>query len=342
MITANKRFLVTGAAGFIGFHICKRLLEDNIPVIGMDNLNFYYDPSLKKARLAILEGYRDFTFKCLDMADRKGMESLFEENDPQVVINLAAQAGVRYSVTNPHIFIDSNINGFLNVLEGCRKKPVEHLVFASSSSVYGLNRKMPFSEKDPADHPVSLYGATKKANELMAHSYSHLYGIPVTGLRFFSVYGPWGRPDMAYYKFTRAILQGDPIHLYNNGNMKRDFTYIDDVVEAVIRLIGHPPETKADWDGTDISSSSAPCRIFNVGNNDPVELERLVVILEDHLGRKAIKKLLPMQHGDVAITCADAGGLYRAVGFKPETTLEEGLGQFVEWYLETQIQNPSS
>jgi len=332
-LTAEK-ILVTGAAGFIGFHLCKRLLDDGFAVTGMDNMNDYYDPSLKEARLAILQGYDGFNFTRLDLADQQGMEDLFNKTKPSIVVHLAAQAGVRYSVANPHIYVSSNINGFLHVLEGCRQHKVDHFVFASSSSVYGLNTKMPFSEKDHTDHPVSLYGATKKANEMMAHSYSHLYGIPTTGLRFFTVYGPWGRPDMAYFSFTKAILEGKPIRLFNQGKMKRDFTYVDDIVEGVVRIMTKPAKPNPGWSGgmPDPSSSSAPYRIYNIGNNQPVELGRFVEILEECLGRKAIKEFYPLQQGDVIETFADIDSIFRAVGFRPKTTLEEGLGKFVEWY----------
>jgi len=332
-MTEQKPALVTGAAGFIGFHLCKRLLDDGFTVAGMDNMNPYYDPALKKARLAILQQYPAFSFTLLDLADCEGMEKLFKETKPGIVVHLAAQAGVRYSVTNPHVYVRSNIDGFLNVLEGCRHHKVEHLVFASSSSVYGLNTIMPFSEKDHTDHPVSLYGATKKANEMMAHSYSQLYGLPATGLRFFTVYGPWGRPDMAYFSFTEAIMKGEPIRLFNHGKMKRDFTYVDDIVEGVVRIMTKPPKPNPDWSGDlpDPSSSSAPYRIYNIGNNNPVELGRFVEILEECLGRKAIKEFYPLQQGDVVETFADIDSLFHAVGFRPKTTLEAGLGNFVEW-----------
>ena len=330
----KKEILVTGAAGFIGFHLCKRLLDDGFAVAGMDNMNDYYDPSLKEARLAILQGSDGFNFTRLDLADQQGMEDLFNKTKPSIVVHLAAQAGVRYSVANPHIYVSSNINGFLHVLEGCRQHQIKHFVFASSSSVYGLNTKMPFSEKDHTDHPVSLYGATKKANEMMAHSYSHLYGIPTTGLRFFTVYGPWGRPDMAYFSFTKAILEGKPIRLFNQGKMKRDFTYVDDIVEGVVRIMTKPAKPNPGWSGgmPDPSSSSAPYRIYNIGNNQPVELGRFVEILEECLGRKAIKEFYPLQQGDVIETFADIDSIFRAVGFRPKTTLEEGLGKFVKWY----------
>ncbi len=334
MQNSNRNVLVTGAAGFIGFHLCKRLLDDGFVVAGMDNMNDYYDASLKEARLAILQEYKGFNFTLLDLADQQGMEDLFSKTKPSIVVHLAAQAGVRYSVTNPHIYIKSNIDGFLNVLEGCRHHKVDHFVFASSSSVYGLNTKMPFSEKDHTDHPVSLYGATKKANEMMAHSYSHLYGIPTTGLRFFTVYGPWGRPDMAYFSFTKAILEGKPIRLFNHGKMKRDFTYVDDIVEGVVRIMSRPAKPNPNWSGEmpDPSSSSVPYRIYNIGNNKPVELGRFVEILEECLGIKAIKEFYPLQQGDVVETFADIDSLYQAVGFQPKISLEVGLVKFVGWY----------
>lgn len=330
----GKNILVTGSAGFIGFHLCKRLLDDGFAVTGMDNMNDYYDPALKEARLGILKEYDGFNFTRLDLADQQGMEDLFNRTKSSIVVHLAAQAGVRYSVTNPHVYIKSNIDGFFNVLEGCRHNKVDHLVFASSSSVYGLNTQMPFSEKDHTDHPISLYGATKKANEMMAHSYSHLYGIPTTGLRFFTVYGPWGRPDMAYFSFTKAILEGKPIRLFNLGKMKRDFTYVDDIVEGVVRIMSKPAKPNLDWRGDtpDPSSSSAPYRTYNIGNNSPVELGRFIEILEECLGRKAIKEFYPLQQGDVVETFADIESLFQAVGFRSKTSLEEGLAKFVEWH----------
>ncbi len=331
----NRSALVTGAAGFIGFHLSRRLLEMGWDVVGIDNLNDYYDPSLKRARLEILEEYERFAFNRLDLADREGMEHLFDDTAFGVVVNLAAQAGVRYSIENPRAYIDSNIVGFLNILEGCRhSESVRHLVYASSSSVYGANTSYPFSVHDNVDHPVSLYAATKKSNELMAHTYSHLYGLPTTGLRFFTVYGPWGRPDMALFKFTRAIRAGEPIDVYGQGDMRRDFTYIDDIVEGVVRVMTTVPQPDPRWtgDAPDPSSSAAPWRIFNIGNNDPVELLHFIEVIEEAVGEKAVKNLLPMQPGDVPATAADVRALSDAVGFKPSTPIEEGVKRFVEWY----------
>ena len=318
--------LVTGAAGFIGYHLCRRLLSVGATVTGIDNLNDYYDPALKQARLDQLREFPAFTFRRLDLADRAGMETLFAELRPACVVHLAAQAGVRYSVDHPHVYIESNIMGFLNILEGCRHTGVKHLVYASSSSVYGLNSKMPFSVADRTDRPASLYGATKKANELMAHSYSHLYGIPATGLRFFTVYGPWGRPDMATFLFTRAILAGKPISLFNHGKMKRDFTYIDDIIEGIVRVMGNVPVRP--------QPGLPPCRVYNIGNENPVELERFVQILEEQLGKKAVIEYLPMQAGDVVATYADVQDLTADVGFHPVTSPETGLRNFIEWYRE--------
>ncbi|NMC31884.1 MAG: NAD-dependent epimerase [Veillonellaceae bacterium] len=316
--------LVTGAAGFIGYHLCRRLLAAGAAVTGLDNLNDYYDPALKQARLDQLREFPAFSFRRLDLADREAMAALFAELRPAYVVHLAAQAGVRYSVDHPHVYIESNILGFLNILEGCRHTGVKHLVYASSSSVYGLNTKMPFAVADMTDRPVSLYGATKKANELMAHSYSHLYGIPATGLRFFTVYGPWGRPDMAYFSFTRDILAGRPIRLFNHGRMQRDFTYIDDIVEGIVRLLDHVP--------TRPEPALPPCRVYNIGNENPVELERFVQIIEECLGKQAVIEYLPMQAGDVVATYADIQDLTDAVGFHPATPPETGLRNFVEWY----------
>ena len=318
--------LVTGAAGFIGYHLCRRLLSVGATVTGIDNLNAYYDPALKQARLDQLREFPAFSFQRLDLADRAGMETLFAELRPACVVHLAAQAGVRYSVDHPHVYIESNIMGFLNILEGCRHTGVKHLVYASSSSVYGLNSKMPFSVADMTDRPASLYGATKKANELMAHSYSHLYGIPATGLRFFTVYGPWGRPDMATFLFTRAILAGKPISLFNHGKMKRDFTYIDDIIEGIVRVMGNVPVRP--------QPGLPPCRVYNIGNENPVELERFVQILEEQLGKKAVIEYLPMQAGDVVATYADVQDLTADVGFHPVTSPETGLRNFIEWYRE--------
>ncbi len=326
--------LVTGVAGFIGFHLSKRLLEQGDSVVGLDNLNEYYDVNLKKARLRQLEGNPGFTFIKLDLADRKGMEKVFSEKKSDYVINMAAQAGVRYSLTNPHAYVDSNIVGFINILEGCRHAKVKHLVFASSSSVYGANTKMPFSVHHNVDHPVSLYAATKKANELMAHTYSSLYNLPCTGLRFFTVYGPWGRPDMALFLFTKAILEGKPIDVFNYGKMKRDFTYIDDIIEGVVRTIGKIPEPDSNWNGNnpDSATSYAPYKLYNIGNNNSVELMEFIKVLEDCLGKEAKKNLLPMQLGDVPATYADVDDLTKSVGFKPSTPIKEGIKLFVDWY----------
>lgn len=328
------RFLVTGAAGFIGFHTAKALLDRGDEVIGLDNLNPYYDVSLKQARLAQLEGRNGFTFHKLDLADRAGMEKLFSETRPQRVIHLAAQAGVRYSLEAPHAYVDSNVVGMLNVLEGCRHNAVEHLVYASTSSVYGANTSLPFTVHDNVDHPLSLYAATKKADELMAHTYAHLYRLPVTGLRFFTVYGPWGRPDMALFTFTRKILAGEPIDVYNNGRHARDFTYIDDIVEGVVRTADKVAEPDPDWTGADPdpASSSAPYRLYNIGNNNAVELMDFIECLEKALGREAKKNFLPLQPGDVPKTFADVDALSDAVGFRPSTPIEEGIARFVDWY----------
>jgi UDP-glucuronate 4-epimerase len=328
--------LVTGAAGFIGHYVSLRLLERGDEVVGLDNVNDYYDPSLKEARLERLRAFDRFHFAKLDLVDREGMQSLFAESKPQRVVHLAAQAGVRYSLTHPHAYTSSNIEGFLNVLEGCRHNGVEHLVYASSSSVYGTNERQPFSEHDNVDHPISLYAATKKANELMAHTYAHLYRLPVTGLRFFTVYGPWGRPDMALFKFTRGILAGEPIEVYNEGRMVRDFTYVDDIVEGVIRVLDRTAEPDPSWSGADPdpARSAAPYRIFNIGNSRPVELLSYISALEKALGKKAEMKLLPMQPGDVRSTMADVSELESAVGFRPRTTVEEGVARFVAWYRE--------
>ena len=329
-------YLITGAAGFIGFYLSKRLLAQGKSVVGIDNLSDYYDVNLKKTRLRELEGDLGFTFCKLDLTDRGGVENLFSENKFDYVVNLAAQAGVRYSLTNPHAYIDSNIVGFLNILEGCRHNDVKHLVFASSSSVYGANTRMPFSVHHNVDHPVSLYAATKKSNELMAHTYSSLYKLPCTGIRFFTVYGPLGRPDMALFLFTRAILENKPIDVYNHGKMKRDFTYIDDIVEGVVRLIDKVPEPDPDWcgDDPDSATSYAPYRLYNIGNNNPVDLMKFIGVLEDCLGKKAEKNLLPMQPGDVPETYADVDDLTEDAGFKPSTPIEEGIKKFVDWYRE--------
>ncbi len=333
MITINP-ILITGCAGFIGYHLTERLLCAGYSVIGIDILNDYYDVNLKKARLQLLQAHTSFTFHNIALEDRTSMEQLFDQNTFSVVINLAAQAGVRYSLENPYAYIDSNIVGFINILEACRHHKIEHLIYASSSSVYGANRKMPFAVADAVDHPVSLYAATKKANELMAHTYSHLYGLPTTGLRFFTVYGPWGRPDMAYFLFAKAILSGTPIQIFNHGNMKRDFTYIDDIVEGIVRLIPKPPKANLQWDALNpiAGSSYAPYKVYNIGNNSPVKLLDFISILEEKLGVEAIKEFLPMQPGDVEETFADVSELMHDVGFQPSTPLEVGLANFVEWY----------
>ncbi len=329
------KILVTGAAGFIGFHLTSSLLDRGDEVVGLDNLNEYYDISLKQARLKELTGRNNFRFVQLDLADRQGIPALFKQERFDKVVNLAAQAGVRYSLINPHAYIDSNIQGFMNILEGCRHNEVKHLVYASSSSVYGANTAMPFSVHDNIDHPVSLYAASKKSNELMAHTYSHLYGLPTTGLRFFTVYGPWGRPDMAMFIFTKAILAGEPIDVFNYGRMKRDFTYIDDIVEGVVRTLDHTALPNPEWSGDqpDPGTSAAPYRLYNIGNNNPVELMHLIEVLETALGKKAEKNMLPIQPGDVPSTYADVDALIEDVGFKPGTSIEEGVGRFVDWYL---------
>jgi len=333
-----NKVLVTGAAGFIGFHLSKRLLQAGNVVVGLDNMNDYYDVRLKEARLAQLRDLNNFTHVHLTLADREGMSKLFREGKFDLVVNLAAQAGVRYSLINPFSYVDSNISGFLNILEGCRHHKVKHLVFASSSSVYGANTKMPFSVHHNVDHPVSLYAATKKANELMAHSYASLYSMPCTGLRFFTVYGPWGRPDMALFLFTKAILANKPIDVFNYGKMKRDFTYIDDIVEGVVRVMDKVPAPDPAWDGNapDSATSYAPYKLYNIGNNNTVELNKFIEILEANLGKKAEKNYLPMQAGDVPATYADVDDLIRDVGFKPTTRIEDGLRKFVEWYKEWQ------
>jgi len=330
------KILVTGAAGFIGFHLAQRLLKQGDEVVGLDNLNDYYDVRLKEARLRVLEPLPGFRFVRASLADRPVIEALFAGERFDMVVNLAAQAGVRYSLENPHTYIDSNIVGFLNVLEGCRHTAVKHLVYASSSSVYGANATVPFSEHHPVDHPMSLYATTKKSNELMAHTYSHLFALPVTGLRFFTVYGPWGRPDMAYFVFTKAILEGRSIDVFNYGRMQRDFTYIDDIIEGVVRVMDHIPRPDPSWSAEipDPATSSAPYRVYNIGNNQPVELGRFIEVLEECLGKKAEKKLLPMQPGEVLVTCADVADLADAVGFRPDTRIEDGIARFVDWYRE--------
>lgn len=328
------KLLVTGAAGFVGFHLSNALLEKDIEVVGLDNINDYYDPQLKKDRLAILEKQEKFTFYKIDLKDKSEVDNLFENEKPTHVIHLAAQAGVRYSIENPYAYVDSNLIGFMNILEACRNNPVEHLLYASSSSVYGGNKIAPFSTNHNVDHPVSLYAATKKSNELMAHTYSHLYNIPTTGLRFFTVYGPFGRPDMAYFSFTNRILKGETIDVYNHGNMERDFTYIDDIVQGIEKLIDKAPEPNADWDEEkdDISESFAPYKIYNIGNNSPIKLMRFIKALESALGQEAEKNYMEMQPGDVKRTYADMSDLEQDINFKPSTTIEEGLEKFVIWY----------
>jgi UDP-glucuronate 4-epimerase len=326
--------LVTGAAGFIGFHVARRLAAGGRAVVGLDNLNAYYDPALKQARLDELAKESNFRFVKLDLADRAGMAALFAQHCFPYVVHLAAQAGVRHSLVDPHAYADANLTGFLNILEGCRQAKSRHLVYASSSSVYGANTQMPFSTAQNVDHPLSLYGATKKANELMAHAYAHLFGLPTTGLRFFTVYGPWGRPDMAMWLFTDAILAGRPIKLFNHGRMRRDFTYVDDVTEAVVRLIERAPAGDAQWSGVrpDPASSRAPWRVYNIGNHTPVEVPEVVRLIEEALGKAAVRELLPMQPGDVPETCADVEDLRRDVGFAPATPIAEGVRSFVEWF----------
>jgi UDP-glucuronate 4-epimerase len=332
----NKQILVTGAAGFIGFHLSKRLADEGYFVTGLDNLNEYYDVNLKKARLSILENLNSFEFQKIDLCNKEHIDDLFRERKFNYVVNLAAQAGVRYSLQNPYAYIDSNITGFLNILEACRHNQVQHLVYASSSSVYGANTKMPFSIHHNVDHPISLYAASKKANELMAHTYSSLYNIPTTGLRFFTVYGPWGRPDMALFLFTRAIVEGKPIDVYNHGKMKRDFTYIDDIVEGITRLIPNIPGPDSSWSGDrpDPASSFAPYHIYNIGNNQPVELMTFIETIEKHLGKKAEKNFMEIQKGDVPATFADVDDLMNDVGFSPKTSIDYGISQFIEWYRE--------
>jgi len=328
--------LITGAAGFIGFHLSKRLLEAGYQVTGVDNMNDYYDVRLKEARLDELAPFSDFSLVKADLADRKALEKMFETTRFDVVVNLAAQAGVRYSLENPHAYVDSNIVGFVNILECCRHNKVRHLVFASSSSVYGANTKMPFSVHHNVDHPVSLYAASKKANELMAHTYSHLYKLPCTGLRFFTVYGPWGRPDMALFLFTKAIMEDRPIKVFNHGKMQRDFTYIDDIVEGVVRVMAKLPEPNPDWNGDDPDpgTSYAPYKNYNIGNNQPVELMSFIEAIERTLGKTAEKEFLDLQLGDVPATYADVDDLMKDVGFKPATPIESGIARFVEWYRE--------
>jgi UDP-glucuronate 4-epimerase len=333
---SKKTILVTGAAGFIGFHVAQRLLQGGHDVVGLDSINDYYDPALKEARLSILRQSPNFSFAKIDLADRAATKDIFAKHRFPVVIHLAAQAGVRYSIDHPTVYIDANLQGFANILEGCRHHGCENLLFASSSSVYGANTKLPFSVHDNVDHPISLYAASKKANELMAHSYSHLYGLPATGLRFFTVYGPWGRPDMAMYLFANAIMEGRPIRLFNNGDMMRDFTYIDDVTEAVVRLAQRPATPDPSWNAErpDPATSRAPWRVYNIGNNSPEKLMDLVQVLEKEFGQTARKELLPMQAGDVYATYADIDDLRREVDFSPSTSLADGVARFVAWYRE--------
>lgn len=335
-IDPKDKVLVTGAAGFIGFHLSKKLLEKGISVIGVDNVNDYYDVNLKYARLDILKQFDGFQLHKVDLKDKEGIDRVFAETQPDYVVNLAAQAGVRYSLENPYVYVDSNITGFLNILEACRHNPVKHLVYASSSSVYGANTNMPFSVHNSVDHPVSLYAATKKSNELMAHTYSHLFGVPTTGLRFFTVYGPWGRPDMALFLFTKAILEDRPIDVYNHGKMRRDFTYVDDIVEGVFRLIPTIAQRNDDWssDNPDTATSFAPYRVFNIGNNQPVELMAFIQAIEKALGKEAKKNMMPLQDGDVPATFADVQDLMDTVNFKPNTSIESGIQRFVDWYRE--------
>lgn len=330
----QKKILVTGAAGFIGFHLAQKLCKNNWEVIGLDNLNNYYEVSLKEDRLSLLQSNSNFKFYKNDLIERELIHKIFREEKFDYVVHLAAQAGVRYSLENPYAYIDSNLSGFLNILEGCRNNPVKHLIYASSSSVYGANTKMPFSVHDNVDHPVSLYAATKKANELMAHTYSNLYKIPTTGLRFFTVYGPWGRPDMALFIFTRKIAEGKPIDVYNNGKMRRDFTYVDDIVDGIIKLISNIPQPNPDWNGDnpDSATSFAPYRLYNIGNNQPVELLKFIEVIENNLGKKAIINFMPLQPGDVPATYADVDDLMKMVGFKPSTPIEKGIEKFLEWY----------
>jgi UDP-glucuronate 4-epimerase len=334
MLKVMKKILITGGAGFIGAHLARKLIDGGAEIVGLDNLNDYYDPQLKRARMAALAEGSRFSHVNIDLADRKAVESLFREHRFDAVVNLAAQAGVRYSLINPHSYVDTNIVGFVNILEGCRHSGVKHLVYASSSSVYGANTKMPFSVHDNVDHPVSLYAASKKANELMAHTYSHLFNLPTTGLRFFTVYGPWGRPDMALFLFTKAIMENRPVDVFNNGKMERDFTYIDDIVEGVCRVIDKVPESSPAWnrDEPDPATSYCPYRVYNIGNNKKEKLLRYIEVLEDCLGRKAEKNFLPMQPGDVPATFANVDDLVADFDYKPGTTLEYGIGKFVDWY----------
>jgi UDP-glucuronate 4-epimerase len=329
-----ETILVTGAAGFIGFHVAKRLLEAGHRVFGLDNLNDYYDPAVKRDRLAALPQGQDFTFEKLDLTDRAAMARLFERHRFPIVIHLAAQAGVRYSVDNPPAYTDANLTGFANILEGCRRHGCRHLLYASSSSVYGANTRLPFRTGDNVDHPLSFYAATKKANELMAHTYAHVFGLPATGLRFFTAYGPWGRPDMALWLFAKAIFAGEPVRLFNGGRMRRDFTYVEDVVDAVVGLIGHVPEGDPNWSGDapNPATSRAPWRVYNIGNSTAIEAEHVLDLIEKAIGRTAVREFLPMQAGDVPDTCADISDLTAAIGFRPKTSIEDGVGRFVAWY----------
>lgn len=330
------KILITGSAGFIGFHLARKLISEGWQVIGIDNLNDYYDPKLKEDRVAVVQKHKDFVFQKVDLKDKTAVDAVFANYKPEYVINLAAQAGVRYSIQNPYAYIDSNLVGFMNILEACRHNPVRHLIYASSSSVYGGNKVAPFSTNHNVDHPVSLYAATKKSNELMAHTYSHLYGIPTTGLRFFTVYGPWGRPDMAYFSFTKNIFEKKPIKVFNHGKMERDFTYIDDIVYGIVKLIDRPPVPNPNWDERvdDLSTSFAPYKIYNIGNNQPVPLMKFINVLEEKIGIEAEKIYMDMQPGDVLRTYADVTDLERDIDFRPNTSIEEGLSRFVDWYRE--------
>lgn len=332
----NEKILITGASGFIGFHLAKLLLKNNYEVVGIDNMNDYYDIRLKEGRLEILKKYDNYTFYKIDLKDKESIDNLFEKYKFDYVINLAAQAGVRYSIENPYAYVDSNLIGFMNILEACRHYPVKHLLYASSSSVYGGNKVAPFSTEHQVDHPVSLYAATKKSNELMAHTYSHLYKIPTTGLRFFTVYGPWGRPDMAYFSFTDAIMNDKPIKVFNHGKMERDFTYIDDIVEAIYKLLPLAPKANPEWDELKDkqSESFAPYKVYNIGNNQPVQLEKFISVLEDKIGKTAVKNYMEMQPGDVVRTYADTSDLEKAINFRTSTSIEEGLEKFANWYKE--------
>lgn len=333
---SKPNVLITGAAGFIGFHLSKKLISAGYNVVGIDNLNHYYDVRIKESRLAILKQLSDFTFISCDLTDNQSLNNLFQEHRFKYVVNLAAQAGVRYSLTNPHAYLESNLHGFLNILEACRHQKVDHLVYASSSSVYGANKEMPFSVHHNVDHPISLYAASKKSNELMAHTYSALFNLPTTGLRFFTVYGPYGRPDMALFLFTKAIIDGKPIDVFNNGKMRRDFTYVDDIVESIARLVPKAAQRDENWSGMkpDPATSFAPYRVYNIGNNKPVELLHFIEVIEQKLGRKAEKNFLPLQDGDVPETYADVSDLMREIDFKPSTSVEEGVGKFIDWYKE--------